>query len=173
MNKIFLTTLCLAIAIWQPANAEVYKTPEEYVSDAFAGSDPEKKKIWIKGDVKKNVERILDRKFRKLRAEYWRDGNKTVWILEEIGKYKPITTGFTVVGDSLQDVKVLVYRESHGWEVKYPFFTKQFKKVALKENTKLDKNIDGISGATLSVNALKKMARLALFLHAKVQQDET
>ena len=173
MHKLLLSfSLCLMLFVQQPANADVFSTPEEYVEQAFAGAEVEPAKIWVTGEVKERVEKILGRKFKKLRAEYWRSGNKTVWILEEIGKYKPITTGFTVEGKQLEDVKVLVYRESHGWEVKYPFFTKQFKKAGLKKNTKLDKNIDGISGATLSVNALKKMARLALFLHAKVLADE-
>lgn len=171
MNKFFLTILCLTIACGQAANAEIYKTTEDYVNQAFAAA-PQAEKIWITGDVKTQVEKILGRDFKQLRAEYWREGNKSVWILEEIGKYKPITTGFTVTGGKIEDVKVLVYRESHGWEVKYPFFTKQFKQVALTEDYDLDKNIDGISGATLSVNALKKMARLALFLHAKVVSDE-
>ena len=34
-------------------------------------------------------------------------------------------------------------------------------------------NVDGISGATLSVNALKRMAALALFLHEKVTENGT
>ncbi len=33
----------------------------------------------------------------------------------------------------------------------------------------LDRHIDGISGATLSVNAMKKMARLALLLHQETE----
>ena len=61
-------------------------------------------------------------------------------------------------------MKVLVFRESRGWEVRYPFFTEQFADASLKAETKLDRKIDGISGATLSVDALIKLARLALFL---------
>jgi hypothetical protein len=170
--KVFsLTIICFTVLCGQAANAEIYKTTDNYVKQAFAVA-PQPEKIWITGEVKEQVEEILDRKFNQLRAEYWREGDKTVWILEEIGKYKPITTGFTVNGGKIEDVQVLVYRESHGWEVKYPFFTKQFKQVALTDDYGLDKQIDGISGATLSVNALKKMARLALYLHAKVIGDE-
>ena len=35
----------------------------------------------------------------------------------------------------------------------------------------LDGNIDGISGATLSVRALKKLSRLALFLHTRIPAE--
>ncbi len=58
--------------------------------------------------------------------------------------------------NAIQDVKVLVFRESRGWEVKYPFFTDQFNQVQLNNEKELNKHIDGISGATLSVNALRK-----------------
>jgi Na+-translocating ferredoxin:NAD+ oxidoreductase RnfG subunit len=60
-------------------------------------------------------------------------------------------------------VKVLAYRESRGWEVKHPAFTQQFVEASLVEN-KLDKHIDGITGATLSVRAMTKVVTLALYL---------
>ena len=61
-------------------------------------------------------------------------------------------------------MKVLIYRESHGWEVKHEFFTDQFKDIGLKSNNKLDGYIDNISGATMSVDALRNLGRLALYL---------
>ena len=69
----------------------------------------------------------------------------------------------------LVDVRVLIYRESRGWEVKYPAFTDQFRGARLTSDGKLDQSIDGISGATLSVHALTRLARLALLLdqHAR------
>ncbi len=97
---------------------------------------------------------------------YWSQNGRSVWVLEDIGKYKPITAGFVVTADGkLERVKVLVYRESHGWEIKHAFFTRQFKGAGLKYDKKLDQSIDGISGATLSVGALKRMSALALLLH--------
>jgi len=50
-------------------------------------------------------------------------------------------------------------------EVRYPFFTDQYKDASLQKDKQLDRTIDGISGATLSVRALTKLARLALYLH--------
>ena len=68
----------------------------------------------------------------------------------------------------LERVKVLVFRESRGWEVRHPFFTDQFNEIGLTGELDLDRGIDGISGATLSVRALKKLARLALYLHTRI-----
>lgn len=47
------------------------------------------------------------------------------------------------------------------------FFTRQFQGVSLTSNDKLSKKIDGITGATLSVWALQKVARLALMFDAE------
>ena len=70
-----------------------------------------------------------------------------------------------VNAQGIERLRVLAFRESRGWEVRYPFFTDQFKGVGLTDGHALDKAIDGISGATLSVRALEKLARLALYLH--------
>ena len=67
--------------------------------------------------------------------------------------------------ESMLQMQVLIYRESHGWEVRYPFFTDQFKGLQLNEQKRLKQKVDGISGATLSVNALTRLSRLALHLH--------
>ena len=65
----------------------------------------------------------------------------------------------------LKTISVLVYRESRGDEVRHAFFTDQFKNAILTEQYQLDKHIDGITGATLSVRALTKISRVALYLH--------
>ena len=69
----------------------------------------------------------------------------------------------------IQNVQVLMFRESRGWEIKYPFFTEQFVSVALSDTDELNRHIDGITGATMSVRAMKRMARVALKLHAETQ----
>lgn len=102
---------------------------------------------------------------------YWRDLERTVWILEEIGKTQPITTGISVRSGEIERVQVLIYRESHGWEVRYPFFTDQFRGMSLEADQTLSEHVDGISGATLSVRALTTLARLALRLDAIVLEE--
>jgi Na+-transporting NADH:ubiquinone oxidoreductase subunit NqrC len=70
-----------------------------------------------------------------------------------------------VQAGKLKQVSILTFRESRGGEVRYPAFTDQFPGAALKNDHHLDRSIDGISGATLSVRAVEKTARIALFLH--------
>ncbi|RME64612.1 MAG: FMN-binding protein, partial [Alphaproteobacteria bacterium] len=79
--------------------------------------------------------------------------------------------GFIVDDGRLESVEVLIYRESRGWEIRYPFFRDQFVGARLGADLALDQDIDGISGATLSVRAMQKMARLALYFHDLVAGD--
>ncbi|RMD90438.1 MAG: FMN-binding protein, partial [Alphaproteobacteria bacterium] len=73
---------------------------------------------------------------------------------------------------ALREVAVLVYRESRGGEIRYPYFRDQFVGARLGDDLALDADIDGISGATLSVHAMQRMARLALYLDG-VARGET
>jgi len=124
--------------------------------------------LWTDKELNKDVEEILGHKPGVLRIRYWQRDGKTVWILEEPSKEQPITTGIVINNDRIEQVKVLIYRESRGMEVRYPFFTDQYKDAGLQNDRQLDRTIDGISGATLSVRALTKLVRLALYLHHQI-----
>ena len=147
-----------------------YQEPSEFIQEVFSGDVPKVSKIWIKKDLKVKIREIMEHDLGVLRLKYWKKDDRTVWILEEIGKQRLITTGIVINDNKIESIKVLAFRESRGWEVRYPFFTDQFSDAALKENKQLDRHIDGISGATLSVRAMTKMARLALFLHQEIER---
>lgn len=150
--------------------ADTYKTNQYFLKENFSGKIPPIKVVWIRGNLKKQVDNILAHPYGKLRVKYWLSGSKSAWILEEIGKERPITTGIIVNNNKISKVEILAFRESRGWEVKYPFFLKQFLNASLKENNQLSKNIDGITGATLSVRAVSKLSRIALLLHKHENQ---
>ena len=148
-----------------------YQSSDEFLGEAFAGSPPAPKVIWLQGEVKEAVGNILGHAYPGIRIRYWGKDKRTAWILEEIGKTQPITVGIVVDKTGLESIRVLAFRESRGWEVRYPFFTDQFSGIQLTADNELDRSIDGISGATLSVRALKKLTRLALYLHQQTEQD--
>lgn len=110
----------------------------------------------------------MGNKYKKVLMRYWIEGNRTAWILNRIGKVKPITAGFIIEDCKVVSVHVLVYRESHGWEIKYPSFRDQFKGIGMEKKFKLDKSIDGISGATMSVSSMRIMTSLALAMNELV-----
>lgn len=141
-----------------------YQTPEAFVAEAFGSKPPAAQQLWLSGTTGESYRAIMGEAPRRLRLHYWREGVKDVWVLEAIGKEQPITAGFIVESGAITLAKVLVFRESRGWEIRHPFFTRQFSGARLNAEQGLDRNIDGISGATLSVRAMVRMSRLALFL---------
>ena len=141
---------------------EVYQQSDAFVAEVF-GSKPAPKVLWLTRDIQTQAAAILGHPPAQLRQRYWSDSHRSVWILEEIGKEELITAGFVVVDGRIDHVRVLVYRESRGQEVRYPPFLKQFEDAKLAPGDRLDREIDGIAGATLSVGAMERMARLALF----------
>lgn len=151
-----------------PAPADdVYQTREDFLQEMFPGSVPEAQVLWLRDALRTTTTAILGHPYPALRIRYWLRDGRSAWILEEIGKEKPITVGLVVAHGSIEQMRVLAFRESRGWEVRYPFFTDQFRGIGLTGEHALDKPVDGISGATLSVRALEKLARLALYLHGQ------
>lgn len=150
----------------------VYQEPEAFISEAFAGKPPAAKTVWLTDAMRPEVERILGHPYVQQRVRFWQAGARSAWVLEEIGKEEPITTGIIVNQGRVESVKILIYRESRGDEVRYPAFTGQFKGATLTANQELDRTIDGISGATLSSHALTRLARLALYLDAKSRETK-
>jgi hypothetical protein len=161
----FVLSLCASAQ----ALGEVYQAPDAFVGEVFGARLPPKV-LWLKQDMQAAVGAILGHPPAHLRQRYWSNASKSVWILEEIGKEELITAGFVVVGGRIEHVRVLAYRESRGEEVRYPSFLRQFDGAALARDNRLDRHIDGIAGATLSVGAMERMARLALYFDRKSRE---
>ncbi len=147
---------------------QVYLEPEQFLTEVFGDAKPDPKILWITKDLRAVTTKIMTHNKGPRRIRYWTKGSQSAWILEEIGKVKPITTGIVINDGRIERVSVLIYRESRGWEVRHSFFTDQFLEARLVENYQLSTSIDGISGATLSVSALTRLAQLALYLHEQI-----
>lgn len=172
MKRLFTILLLISPVVMVHAGG-IYQEPDAFIKEVFADDAAEVKVIWPDADLQKKMTSILVHKYKGLRIRYWIHGERTAWILDEIGKEKPITTGIVINNDKIERVRILAFRESRGWEVKHAFFTKQFENNQLSENQKLDRSINNISGATLSVRAVTKLAQLALLLHQQVTNNGT
>jgi hypothetical protein len=162
LGQLFLLCLLLMAAFSVSARG-VYQTNDAFLAETFNNKIPKSKVIWIKGDLRQTVADILSHKYSGLRVRYWQDGGRSAWILNEIGKEQPITFGVVIQAGKVEQVKVLAFRESRGGEIRHPAFTQQFKDATLVGKA-LDRHIDGVSGATLSVWAMTAVTRLALYL---------
>ena len=153
-----------------------FYTTEEFHQLAFPNSDIKWQTLWVTSELREKMSDILGRDNTPLRLRYWGEGDTSAWIFNEIGKEHPITVGVVVRDGKIDQLEVLEYRESRGGEVRYPFFTSQFVGLGIEHkgaDVKLNGKIDGITGATLSVRALRKIATLALFCHQQTPFAET
>jgi hypothetical protein len=166
---IYLRTLLLLMLALPAWAADQEAEIDRFLGETL-GKPPAAEMLWIVGDLQPAVRAILEHDYPAARVRYWRSGTRTVWVLDEIGKEMPITVGIAIADGAVERVKVLVYRESRGWEVKSPAFTAQFSGAKLTEGQRLGRHIDSISGATLSVRALNRLTRLALLFDRQVNK---
>jgi hypothetical protein len=171
--KYWLVCLLLLLlpAVSNAQQAGQYLSQEQFLTEVFADQIPKPDVLWLTKDIAQQAEKILGHSPVQLRQRYWKQGDKTAWILDEIGKEEPITAGFAVEAGKIAQVRIMTYRESRGGEVRYPAFLNQYQGAALQDNTVLNRTIDGISGATLSVSAMNRMARLALYFDRLSRTD--
>lgn len=140
-----------------------YLTADNFLQEVFS-TPPKPAILWLDKNVQSKLTEVLGHSYPQARLRYWRSEQKTVWILDEIGKEYPITAGFVVADHKIQRAQVLIYRESRGMEIHLPAFLAQFVNARI-EGDRLSNKIDGITGATLSVAAMTRMARAALLLN--------
>lgn len=149
-----------------------YLSQEDFLAQAFSQSTPDMQQYYLKKPDKDIAKEILYHRFKPFRVRYWQQDERTAWILEEIGKEQLITIGVVIDNNEIERVRILTFRESRGWEVRFPAFTRQFEGAQLDDGQQLNKTINGITGATLSVTALRGVARLALYLHQQASNIE-
>lgn len=172
-SKFSLLLAILAMLSGMAVAEGVYETPEAFLEKVFDGNVPQPDTLWLNAAQKNKIRSLLGHGLAALRVRYWGRDQRTAWILEEIGKERPITTGIVVNNGEIERVQILIFRESRGWEVRYPFFTEQFQGLELTSGEKLSGHIDSISGATLSVSAVTRLAKVALYLHSQTESADT
>ena len=151
------------------ARNEIYLTPEEALEKTFAGADRiEREVIRLGPEAEERVARAVGHPLHERKFVLYRGikaGNLlgTAMMGEELGKFRSITS-MTVVGPDgkVQDVKVLVYRESHGNDVRRKRFLYQYLGKGREDPIQINQDITSISGATISVRSMNAQVRKAL-----------
>jgi hypothetical protein len=86
-------------------------------------------------------------------------------IDDEMGLHQPITFATKISPDGLVErVEIMVYREPRGDEVRDPRFLKQFQGRSARDGMRLSRDIDAVSGATVSSASLAVGVRRATIL---------
>ncbi len=150
-----------------PALAAADSKFEQFLNRSFQSHPPSLETLYLNKALKQTLIDDYDYTLNRLRIRYWHFKNRSLWVLDEVGKEKPITMGVLVDKNRIEAIEVLNYRESRGGEIQHSFFRNQFTGLQLegdKGKIRLNQRIDGITGATLSVRAMEKVAKVALFL---------
>lgn len=161
-----LLALLLCVSAATASAEELVMAPERFLAHAFREQTPSEQIIWLDAPLQSRLRPILRHAYPQARLRYWRAGARSAWVLDEIGKEFPVTAGFVVNAGKIERANLLIYRESRGGEIRFPSFLNQFAGQHLDSGDQLAPDVDGISGATLSVDAMRRMARAALALAA-------
>lgn len=155
----------------------VYLTPDQARLELFPETTSFEREVrLIPGSFKEDLERRLGRRFDEdsLEVHIAYDPKRNLLgysvVTEEIGKYRPMTFMVAMGTDfRVRGAAVLVYRESRGGEVRRSRFLRQYRGKSARDPIRINRDIIGISGATMSVRSLnfgiKKVLAVTEFLY--------
>ncbi len=138
----------------------------------------ESKKFSISKKIKKTIQNKVKQKFYRDQIYYWIievDEKQHYALLDNtIGKTMPIT--FLVLFNEKQEVihsSIIKYREPYGGEISGRNWLNQFLGMKKDSLFKFEKNIAGITGATLSVKSFTKgISKLSLLLPSIINDNK-
>ena len=127
--------------------------------------------------IKNEAEYQVKQKFYRDKLYYWAisQGDTTIayaFLDNVIGKSMPIT--FMVVlndNGNIINTNVIKYREAYGGEVSNKAWLTQFTNRNQNSSYIVGNDIDGITGATISVNSLSKGIKKIVFLFPLIKDD--
>lgn len=153
------------------SHAIVYARPEEALKRLMPQAERfQGERVTLTNEQKEKAQKLLGNKIRKNTYPFWigRKGYTPVGYgvrLNVVGKERPITFMVVVNPDGrAQGVEVLRYRESQGSEIRSKRFMRQFVGKSLSSPLKLGRDIDAISGASLSSRSTTYAVKKALAL---------
>jgi hypothetical protein len=178
LGQIGIWLVCLALSLGSSQFAlgqeGVFLKDEEAPKAVFPEADSiERKVVRSNEEIKAKIQQRMG----KTKTSLWEDSYVTfvakkgetilgyAAIVEEIGKHRPITFIVGVGPDrKIKDAALMVYREAYGGEVRDRRFLQQYKGKQLKDPLLPYRDIQNISGATMSVEAIGRGSKKALAL---------
>ncbi len=174
MKIIFLYIIFIPLFI--SANGIEERTESIIKSEFGDNIEIEYSKFQINEKVKSEIEFVSKQRFFSESIFIWsitsNDTLQALGLMDNVyGKAQPITflTIFTLDG-KIHSNHIIKYREEHGGQVANEAWNKQF--VGMDNNSDIKSNVDGISGATISVNAVKKGVQKLLLLIGNIQKTK-
>lgn len=169
--RIALVAAAVALAVSTPAVAKVYHTVKELLAEQFkSASKVGYERIAVTTDQKTELERRLKRRLPKNDYVVYvalQDGEPEGYAVfdQERGQHELIdfATFFDAQG-IVSRTEVMAYRENYGHEIRRESFRRQFIGRSADSGYVVGKDIDAISGATISADSMSRVVHRAAVL---------
>ena len=157
------TVFALLVCSWMWAESPIKSAAEKFVVTQFSDNvNLSMHTLTLPSALKLKVQKNVKQTFYRDNLYYWEITNEDstlayAFLDNVIGKSMPIT--FVVIINQKGEIMashVVKYREAYGGEIGNMKWLSQFNKLTDSSKYIVGKNIDGISGATISVNSLSK-----------------
>lgn len=173
--RTFLALMFVVVSTGAPLGAQsdttVYLTLDQATKTMFPGAEIERKDVPATPEFKAKLKAALGR----VAPTVWEDQYHTfsakqngkvvgyAVVVDEIGKVNPFTLMVSASPEfAVRDVAVMVYREPRGGEITQKRFLAQYKGKRSSDLMLLNRDIVGITGATLSVQGTSRAVHKAL-----------
>jgi Na+-translocating ferredoxin:NAD+ oxidoreductase RnfG subunit len=170
MRGQFLLLPLASVAIVAPAHATVYLTVEQAQQLLFPGAEFVADNRTITPEQEREIERASGVSVRNRTLNLWRVSTGGWFIVDQvIGRHDniPYAIGLDTDG-SVRGIEILEYRESYGGQIREPLWRAQFIGKRHGAALTLKRDIQNISGATLSCRHIADGVKRLLATHAFV-----
>jgi len=167
----FVVALMFATSVSGQQETAVYLTLDQAPRAVFPGAEIDRRDVASTPELQASIKNKLGR----LTPSVWepsyvtftaRQNGQTIGyavVVDEVGKHRPFTLIVAATPDfRVKDVAVMVYRETRGGEITQRRFLAQYKGKRGADPIQLDRDIIGVSGATLSVQGANRAVHKAL-----------
>jgi Na+-translocating ferredoxin:NAD+ oxidoreductase RnfG subunit len=173
MDARFFLLPVAALSVALPARATVYLSVEQAQALMFPGASFTPDFRTLTSEQVSAIEKSSDTNVLNKQLKVWKVSTGGWFIADEVvGKHEFIPFAVAIdASGAVQDVEILEYKESYGGEVMNPKWRAQFTGKNKASPVKLTKDIQNISGATLSSKHITDGVRRLLASHAIVLTD--
>jgi Na+-translocating ferredoxin:NAD+ oxidoreductase RnfG subunit len=171
-RRTLVAVALLLVSPWATSMAaadRVYLTVDQALANAFPKDvQVTRKVVWITADQAAEIERRAGSPLprRVVQAYEGKRGEDVVgyaFVDDVIGKTEPITYMVTITPDTtVERLDLLVFRETHGYEIERSSWRDRFRGERLGNDLRVGRDIDKITGATLSCRAVTDGVRRLL-----------
>ena len=156
------------------AHAKVYLSVEQAQKQIFGNLAMQAKPIVLSADIQQRMRDASSVSHPFTGNRLWKTAQGGWFIVDEVvGKHEMITYALGINPDgSIKQIEILEYRESYGFEVAQASWRQQFVGKTNQAVLKLNKDIQNVSGATLSAKHLTDGVKRLMVMHELVLKNQ-